>query len=93
MKKIEIKKIINWPIIGLKEIIIFLIHIYQRTFSPDHGLLSAIYPWSGACRFNPTCSEYSILALKKYGLFRGLIKTIKRLARCNPWNYGGNDFP
>ena len=92
MKKIEIKKIINWPIIGLKEISIFLIRIYQRTLSLDHGLLSEIYPGHGACRFNPTCSEYSIQALRKYGLFKGLIKTIKRLIRCNHWNYGGNDF-
>ncbi|MCK4967481.1 MAG: membrane protein insertion efficiency factor YidD, partial [Candidatus Aenigmarchaeota archaeon] len=79
MKKLEIKKVINWPIVGLQEIIIFLIHIYQRTLSPDHGLLAVICSGQGACRFNPTCSEYSILALRKYGLFKGSIKTIKRL--------------
>ena len=93
MKRMRIIQIIKWPSKILRAIIIFLIRVYQRTISPDHGILSIFYPGPGACRFNPTCSEYSILALKKYGLFKGLVKTITRLVRCNPWNYGGNDFP
>ena len=44
------------------------------------------------CRFHPTCSTYMILAIKKYGLFIGLIKGIKRLLRCKHPN-GGVDFP
>ena len=44
------------------------------------------------CRFEPTCSTYMILAIQKYGLFRGLIKGIKRLRRCKPPN-GGIDYP
>ena len=44
------------------------------------------------CRFNPTCSTYMILAIKKYGLFIGVFKGIKRILRCKPPN-GGDDFP
>ena len=44
------------------------------------------------CRFEPSCSTYMILAIKKYGLFRGVIKGIKRVRRCKPPN-GGIDYP
>ena len=44
------------------------------------------------CRFEPTCSTYMILAIKKYGVFRGVIKGIKRILRCKPPN-GGIDYP
>ena len=43
------------------------------------------------CRFLPTCSEYSILALEKYGLFQGLKKSVVRISKCHPWNPGGYD--
>lgn len=45
-----------------------------------------------ACRFTPSCSEYMILSLKKYGLFDGLILGLKRWSRCHPPN-GGIDNP
>ncbi len=44
------------------------------------------------CRFYPTCSEYTILAVQKYGVIKGLYKGIKRVLRCHPPN-GGVDFP
>ncbi len=44
------------------------------------------------CRFQPTCSTYMIMAIKKYGLFVGVVKGIKRLFRCKPPN-GGTDLP
>ena len=44
------------------------------------------------CRFEPTCSTYMIMAIKKYGLFRGVIKGIKRVKKCKPPN-GGVDYP
>lgn len=46
----------------------------------------------GRCRFEPTCSTYMILAIKKYGLIYGIIKGIRRLLRCKPPN-GGIDYP
>jgi len=45
-----------------------------------------------ACRFIPTCSEYAIQAIMKYGFWKGWGKTIKRLIRCRP-PYGGFDYP
>jgi putative membrane protein insertion efficiency factor len=45
-----------------------------------------------ACRFNPTCSEYAILAITKYGFLKGWKKTFKRLIKCRPPN-GGIEFP
>ncbi|MDR1235915.1 MAG: membrane protein insertion efficiency factor YidD [Holosporaceae bacterium] len=68
----------------MQRILIFLIRIYQNAVSP---YLRA------QCKFYPTCSEYAILSLKKYGSFRGLMKTIVRLLRCNPFSRGGIDFP
>jgi uncharacterized protein len=49
-------------------------------------------PWLGsACRFEPTCSVYSIGALERHGAARGSYLTLKRLARCHPWCEGGHD--
>jgi putative membrane protein insertion efficiency factor len=71
-------------------IFIVIIKIYQRTFSFDHGFLKVFYP-NGFCRFRPTCSEYAISALNKYGFFKGIFKASWRILRCNPWNKGGYD--
>ncbi len=61
---------------------IFLIKLYQWIISP----------WLGSqCRFTPTCSQYGIEALKKYGVIKGLWLTVKRIARCNPWGGHGHD--
>lgn len=73
-----------------KKIVISLIRIYQKTLSPDHGPLKFFYRY-GFCRFNPSCSEYGIQAIQKYGLIRGGIMASWRIIRCNPWNKGGND--
>ena len=43
------------------------------------------------CRFYPSCSEYAIDAIDKHGLFSGLIKSVKRILRCNPFSAGGYD--
>jgi len=61
---------------------IFLIRIYQLIISP----------WLGPkCRFTPTCSHYALDAFKKYGPFKGLWLTVKRIARCDPWGGSGYD--
>ena len=44
-----------------------------------------------SCRFHPTCSEYAVQALERYGLFRGAGKAIWRVLRCNPFSAGGYD--
>jgi uncharacterized protein len=49
-------------------------------------------PWLGsACRFEPTCSVYSIQALEAHGAAKGSYLTLKRLGRCHPWCEGGAD--
>ena len=67
-----------------KTIFIIPIKFYQKIISP-------IFP--NSCRFYPTCSEYFILAITKYGVFRGAIKGLYRIFRCNPFFKGGVDFP
>ena len=71
--------------------IVFLIWIYQKTISPDHGVLKHFFP-HGYCRFYPSCSEYGKQSVKKYGLVVGLPKAVWRILRCNPWNKGGIDL-
>jgi putative membrane protein insertion efficiency factor len=51
-----------------------------------------ISPWLGPkCRFQPTCSHYALEALRKYGLFKGLWLTVRRISRCHPWGGHGYD--
>ncbi|MBU2542567.1 membrane protein insertion efficiency factor YidD [Patescibacteria group bacterium] len=72
--------------------LLFLIRIYQKTLSPDHGWFKSRFP-HGYCRFYPSCSEYSYQVIKKRGLIVGSLKTVWRILRCNPWNKGGIDLP
>jgi len=65
-----------------KNIGIGLITFYQRCVSP-------LFPPS--CRFYPTCSQYTLEAIKKYGLIKGGYLGIKRILRCHPFNPGGYD--
>lgn len=70
----------------LKKILVFpfvvLIRFYQLCISPFTP---------ASCRFNPTCSHYTLEALKKYGLFKGGWLGIKRIASCHPWGKSGYD--
>lgn len=71
-------------------IVIKILKIYQKTLSRDHGVFKFLYPY-GYCRFNPTCSDYAIQSILKYGILKGGIKAFWRILRCNPWNKGGYD--
>ncbi|MAV13739.1 MAG: membrane protein insertion efficiency factor YidD [Flavobacteriaceae bacterium] len=70
----------------MREIIIFpfvfLIKIYQFLISPMIGK---------NCRFNPTCSNYAVEALKKHGLILGMYYSIIRISRCHAWGGSGHD--
>jgi len=66
----------------VKVVLIFLIRVYQLILSP-------ILPPS--CRFTPTCSEYTMQAIEKYGALRGVYLGARRLLRCHPFNPGGYD--
>ncbi len=45
------------------------------------------------CRFTPSCSGYAVQAIRRYGPLRGLWRSMRRVARCHPWNPGGYDPP
>lgn len=62
--------------------LILLIRIYQVTLSPFIGR---------NCRYTPTCSNYGIEAIQKYGAIKGGWLTIKRILSCNPWGGSGYD--
>ena len=66
----------------MKHICIKLIELYQKFISPLLGK---------HCRFYPTCSQYALDAINKYGVVKGLFLSFIRLLRCNPFNKGGYD--
>jgi putative membrane protein insertion efficiency factor len=72
--------------------IIKIIRFYQKTLSPDHGFFKFLHP-HGFCRFYPSCSNYAIDAINKYGIIKGLFKASWRILRCNPLSKGGIDKP
>lgn len=66
----------------MARLIIGLLRFYQLVISP----------WLGPrCRYTPTCSQYAIEAVRRYGAFKGGWLTIRRLARCHPWGGCGHD--
>jgi uncharacterized protein len=76
----------------MKKFLILLIEFYQRTFSPDTGINKTKHQ-NGFCKYYPSCSEYAKQSIKKYGVFRGILKSIWRILRCNPFSKGGIDLP
>ncbi|MBI5222717.1 MAG: membrane protein insertion efficiency factor YidD [Candidatus Magasanikbacteria bacterium] len=71
---------------------LFIIRLYQKTLSPDHGFFRFRFP-RGYCRYYPSCSEYAYQVIKKRGIIVGIPKAIWRVLRCNPWSRGGVDLP
>ena len=68
-------RLLAWPLLAL-------VQLYRI----------AISPWLGAnCRFEPTCSEYALQALREHGAFRGSWLAAKRIGRCHPWGGSGYD--
>ncbi len=67
---------------ALATLMIGFIKLYQCTLSPLIG---------HACRYTPTCSNYGLEAIRKYGPFKGGWLTIKRVLSCNPWGGSGYD--
>jgi putative membrane protein insertion efficiency factor len=73
-----------------RHFVIFIIKFYQQKIKRDNSSLKALYPQL-FCRFKPSCSDYSIQAIEKYGIFKGGLKACYRVLRCNPFNKGGDD--
>jgi hypothetical protein len=63
-------------------LLLALIKMYQFLISPLLG---------NNCRFEPTCSQYSFESVKKYGFFKGIYLSIKRISKCHPWGKEGFD--
>jgi uncharacterized protein len=66
----------------MRHVATLLIRIYQWTVSPLLG---------PTCRFHPSCSNYALEAINRFGMLRGGWLTVKRLGRCHPWHPGGFD--
>lgn len=77
-------RVLNLARRGLSAVLIGIVRFYQMTLSPLLG---------GHCRYWPTCSQYFIDAVRKYGPIRGSLKGIWRILRCNPWGGRGYDPP
>jgi len=66
----------------MRHVLIAVIRMYQRYVSR----------WTpSSCRFNPTCSEYAVQAVERYGALRGTGLALARLSRCHPFHRGGDD--
>lgn len=66
----------------LRAIVLAPIRLYQRVISPA---------LPRHCKYEPTCSQYAVDAVRRYGILRGLGMAGWRLLRCNPWSHGGFD--
>ena len=75
----------------MKKIILKLIRFYQKTELFRGSLAKQLFLNESACRFSPTCSEYTYEAVKKYGGAKGIYTGLKRIIRCHPWTKGGYD--
>lgn len=75
----------------MKKFALKLICFYQKYLSFDSGLLKVLFLTDKACRFQPTCSEYTYQAIEKYGILLGSWKGLRRIFRCHPWSKGGLD--
>jgi uncharacterized protein len=70
----------------VKNIIVFVLKLYKKIVSP---VFESVF--GKACRFTPTCSEYTIIALERFGVVKGIGLGVKRFARCQPWGESGYD--
>ena len=68
---------------ALRTLAITPLRLYQRAISPA---------LPSRCKYHPSCSEYAIGAIRRYGILRGAVLAAWRLLRCNPWSHGGVDF-
>ena len=68
---------------ALRGILVAPIRLYQRALSPA---------LPARCKYHPSCSEYAVQAVRRYGVVRGVVLAGWRLLRCNPWSHGGVDF-
>jgi uncharacterized protein len=68
---------------ALRAVVLGPVRLYQRVISPA---------LPARCKYHPTCSQYAVEAVRRYGVVRGLVLAAWRVLRCNPWSHGGVDF-
>ena len=66
----------------MKSILLALIKFYRSSISPHTA---------ASCKYIPTCSQYGLEAIERFGAFKGGLLTLWRILRCNPWSRGGYD--
>jgi hypothetical protein len=76
------RSVLGWALAPITWLLIGLIRCYQRLISP--GL-------PPSCRFAPSCSQYALEAVQRYGAVKGVWLSARRLTRCHPWHPGGFD--
>jgi len=67
----------------MRQFVVLMVRAYQMVLAP-------LLP-PNTCRFSPTCSQYAIDAVEKYGVLEGCWKAVKRIGRCHPFHPGGYD--
>jgi uncharacterized protein len=67
----------------VRTLLVAPIRLYQRAISPA---------LPSRCKYHPSCSQYAVDAVRRYGVLRGIVLAGWRLLRCNPWSHGGVDF-
>ena len=67
----------------MRQFVVLVVRAYQMVLAP-------LLP-PNTCRFSPTCSQYAIDAVEKYGVLEGCWKAVKRIGRCHPFHPGGYD--
>lgn len=80
--------LVRFSVLGIR-------YVYRKWLKPAKARYDYKRNRKTVCSFYPTCSEYGILALEKYGFFKGWIKTIKRLSRCTTYKHKESciDYP
>ena len=68
---------------ALRTVLLAPVRLYQRAISPA---------LPARCKYHPTCSQYAVDAVRRYGVLRGVVLAAWRLLRCNPWSHGGVDY-
>jgi putative membrane protein insertion efficiency factor len=74
-----------------KQVVLKLIKWYKSTEGVRNEIARNLFLPEHACRFKPTCSEYTYEAVERYGVLRGLGMGFRRILRCGPWTKGGWD--
>ena len=75
----------------MRKLVLKSIRFYKKYLNIDSPVLKGLFVVDRACKFEPTCADYTYEAVEKYGSFKGLFKGFLRIIRCHPFSKGGWD--